>query len=531
MYERYFNLRELPFNVTPDPRFFYTNPSSREALATLCYGIEYRKGVILVTGEAGTGKTTLLKLFMQNAAPQVRAALILDPHLSFVELLHCALDGFGLAQMGENRFGLIERFTQYLLEQRNYHHRVALLLDEAQELADPLLEELRLLSDLEHGGDKLLQLVLIGQPELESRLDQEKFRQLRQRITLRSHVAPLEAEEIGPYVGFRLRAAGYSGKSIFRAAALQRIGYFSKGIPRLINVICDNALLIACATTQHAIGTEIIDEIAEDLRLGGHGAAPLPSPPGTPVGKSVVEAANSGKTDEIGNGSSASAELQSGVWSRCVKAFMMLDRLAGPRVQRFFQRWWLEISAATVTAIVVSLGGIYLTQPDSQPLHSSAIGKQQSQPARTYRNLIEGRLWESSFKEHTQPAAIYEEPEQRDTPASLEKKPSGGDRSQSAKAPQVARRFDGGQHLALVEPQKTEAGRAQSSVPGYTVVENSYVRDKPTSKAEVIATLRPGTRIQVVGRFGDYFEVRSSDHEAIRGYVHKEDAFFRPAPP
>ena len=535
MYERHFNLRELPFNITPDPRFFYTNPSCREALATLCYGIEYRKGIILVTGEAGTGKTTLLKLFMQNAAPQVRAALILDPHLSFVELLRCALDSFGLAQIGENRIELIERLKHYLLEQRTYHHRVALLLDEAQELAEPVLEELRLLSDLEHSGEKLLQLVLIGQPELESRLDQEKFRQLRQRITLRSHVAPLDVEEIGPYIGFRLRAAGYSGKSIFRAPALQRIGYFSKGIPRLVNVICDNALLIGCATSQHIIGAEIIDEIAADLQLGGRVDSLQSLPPGAPVDMSasarVAEAAPAGKIDEISN---QSRVPRSEAASMFVHAGMALERLAGPRVQRFFQRWWLEMSAAAVTAVVVSLGGIYLRQPDVSPSRSSVAGTQQNQealapvPERIYRNFMEGWLRESSFKESTRPAATYEEHERADADKALEKKKSAGDRGKSAKAAQSQRlAVVETKRPASVEPQKTEARRPQS---GFAVVDNSYVRDKPTSKADVIATLRPGTHIQVVGRFGDYFEVRSLDNEAIRGYVHKEDAFFQPAP-
>ncbi|HEX5606108.1 MAG TPA: AAA family ATPase, partial [Candidatus Binatia bacterium] len=248
MYEKHFRLRELPFNLTPDPRFLYTHASCQEAFATLCYGVENRKGIVLITGAAGTGKTTLIKLFMERAAQPVRAACILDPHLTFIELLQCALDAFGVTQLSADRVSLMQQFRDYLLEQRNHDHRVALLLDESQDIQDEVLEELRLVSDLEHAGDKLVQVVLAGQSEFERRLEQPRFDQLRQRVILRSRLEPLGEEEIGPYIDFRLRTAGYSERSLFQRAAIHRIGYFSQGIPRLINVICDHALLIACAT-------------------------------------------------------------------------------------------------------------------------------------------------------------------------------------------------------------------------------------------------------------------------------------------
>ena len=249
MYEKHFRLRELPFNLTPDPRFLYSHPSCQEAFATLCYGVENRKGIVLITGAAGTGKTTLIKLFMEKAAQPVRAACILDPHLTFVELLQCALDAFGVTELNADRVSLMQQFRDYLLDQYSHDHRVALLLDESQDIQDEVLEELRLVSDLEYAGDKLLQLVLAGQPEFESRLQQPRFDQLKQRVALRSRLEPLGEEEIGPYIDFRLRTAGYYESSIFQRAAVQRIGCVSQGIPRLINVICDHALLIACATS------------------------------------------------------------------------------------------------------------------------------------------------------------------------------------------------------------------------------------------------------------------------------------------
>lgn len=538
MYEKHFRLRELPFNLTPDPRFLYSHPSCQEAFATLCYGVENRKGIVLITGAAGTGKTTLIKLFMEKAAQPVRAACILDPHLTFVELLQCALDAFGVSQLSADRVSLMQQFRDYLLDQYSHDHRVALLLDESQDIQDEVLEELRLVSDLEYAGDKLLQLVLAGQPEFESRLEQPRFDQLRQRVTLRSRLEPLGEEEIGPYIDFRLRTAGYHESSIFQRAAVQRIGYVSQGIPRLINVICDHALLIACATSMEKISADTIDEIADDLHLEASGSElrhlPLLQAPETsativataekahgankfqrePSDVSLHLTARSPRS----RGSAVAAELHS-LW--------MLAK-------RFRRRSWIELSAAAAGVGFVVLASMYLARTESGTISATAdsINSIQEGARDFYRELGRGASWETLVNQTKPSYADLERREAYGRSGEVKTeigrgKPAGSGRPVNGS---LAR-----ERLPMAETKRPSlerrnppARRAEISSSGFAVVGNSYVREKPASKAEVIATLRPGTRIQVVGRTGEYFRVRSLDNEAIRGYVHKEDAFFEP---
>ena len=277
MYESYFGLREPPFNVTPNPRCFFVNSSYQEALSTLCYGIQKRAGIIVITGDAGTGKTTLIKTFLSNAAANIHSSCILDPHLNVTELMRCTLDVFGLSDFAPDRLTVTHQLNRYLTEQLRKDHFVVLLLDEAQGLDDKVLEELIFLSDLEDGGKKLLQIVLIGQPELESRLERSCLRPLKQSVTMRSRLAPLSGDDIQAYIEYRLLAAGYTGKTIFLTHAIERIGVFSRGIPRLVNVICDNALLVACAKSQKVVDAETIVEVADELQLGRLDCAALQS--------------------------------------------------------------------------------------------------------------------------------------------------------------------------------------------------------------------------------------------------------------
>ncbi len=191
LYEEHFGFLDLPFNVTPNPRFSYDNPVYREALATLRYGIEARKGFILVTGEVGTGKTTLLKAVMRSVESTVHTAFVFNPKLNFNQLVRSILTDLGITESSRNRFTLMAKLNDYLIEQFKKDHIVALLIDEAQDLSDELLEEIRLLSNLETDSNRLIQIVLMGQPELEQRLDQPQLRQLKQRIILRCRLTPL----------------------------------------------------------------------------------------------------------------------------------------------------------------------------------------------------------------------------------------------------------------------------------------------------------------------------------------------------
>jgi type II secretory pathway predicted ATPase ExeA len=268
MYDKHFGLAELPFSVTPDPRFSYVNSDYREAFATLRYGIETRKGFIVITGEAGTGKTTLLRRLMHSVEATVHTAFIFNTHLSFIELLRLVLNELGVANSARDKQTLMARLNDYLIEQLHKDHIVSLLIDEAQNLSDEMLEELRLLSNLETDRAKLIQIVLIGQPELERKLEQTKLWQLKQRVAVRSRLAPLRSEEVAAYINSRLHTVGYQGKELFDPGSVQKIALFSKGIPRLINAICDNALLIAYATSRTKISAKIVDEVARDLQLG-----------------------------------------------------------------------------------------------------------------------------------------------------------------------------------------------------------------------------------------------------------------------
>jgi general secretion pathway protein A len=268
MYNGYFGFLESPFSVTPDPRFFYTNPVYLETYAALRYGIEAKKGFIVVTGEVGTGKTTLLRKLLRNFEPTVHSVFIFNTYVNFSELLRVTLRDLGLAANDASKVTMLEELNDYLIKQLKQEHTVAMLIDEAQNLSDETLENLRLLSNLETDQEKLLQIVLMGQPELEAKLDQPQLRQLKQRVAVQCRLGPLEDDEVGPYIDFRLRTAGYEGKALFHRDAVQQIAFYSKGIPRLMNIICDNALLIAYAESRKVVPVDVIKQVARDLRIG-----------------------------------------------------------------------------------------------------------------------------------------------------------------------------------------------------------------------------------------------------------------------
>jgi general secretion pathway protein A len=267
MYIDYFGFQEKPFSVTPDPRFFYTNPSYQEAYASLLSGVHERRGFIVLTGEIGTGKTTLLRRLMENMEPNVRFVFFYNTTLTFEELLDFICDELGLTIKGAGRLQKIQMLNQFLMEQLLREGTVVLLIDEAQNLGEEVLENLRLLSNLETAAEKLLQIVLVGQPELETKLNQPELRQLKQRIAIQCRLERLDDEEVGPFITYRLNAVGYKRQQLFLPEAIQEVAYYSKGFPRLINILCDNALLIAYATSQKRITADIIREAAGDLRL------------------------------------------------------------------------------------------------------------------------------------------------------------------------------------------------------------------------------------------------------------------------
>ena len=267
MYLEYFGFREKPFNVTPDPRFFYNNPIYQETYAGLVYGIRERKGFISLIGEVGTGKTTLLRKLMSELREPVHFVYLCYTTLTFEELLSFICADLGIALGEKSHLQRIQALNDFLLHVSRDGGTSVLLVDEAQNLADEVLENLRLLSNLETASEKLLQIVLVGQPELERKLAQPKLRQLKQRISIQGRLGRLKEREVGPFISSRLTAAGYEGEPLFTAEAIQRIATYSKGTPRLINVICDNALLVAYSLNQKTVQVEVIEEVARDLQL------------------------------------------------------------------------------------------------------------------------------------------------------------------------------------------------------------------------------------------------------------------------
>ena len=269
MYTDYFGFREKPFSLTPDPRFFYTNPRYQEAYASLAYGIHERRGFIVLTGEMGTGKTTLLRRLMETMEPHIRFVFFYNTMLTFEEILDFICRELGLALKEAGRLHKIQALNRFLLDRLAGGETVVLLIDEAQNLGEEVLENLRLLSNLETSTEKLLQVVMVGQPELEIKLNRHDLRQLKQRIAMHCRLERLGDEEVSPYIYYRLTMVGYKRQQLFTPDAIQEIAYYSKGFPRLINILCDNTLLIAYATSQKRITTDIVREVAHDLRLGG----------------------------------------------------------------------------------------------------------------------------------------------------------------------------------------------------------------------------------------------------------------------
>jgi general secretion pathway protein A len=265
MYTEFYGLREKPFALTPDPRFLYLSASHREALAHVLYGIEQGEGFISVTGEVGTGKTTLCWTLLERLGPDTEVAFVFNPMLSGEELLRAICGEFGLASAGLSRAQINDELNRFLLEQRRAGRRVLLIIDEAQNLPPQTLEEIRLLSNLETSKSKLLQILLFGQPELDAKLESRELRQLRQRISVRWGLQALDAGETREYVRHRLRTASGGHGEMFSDGALREVHRRSGGIPRVVNLICDRALLAGYAAGQRQIGPEFVSGAAHEI--------------------------------------------------------------------------------------------------------------------------------------------------------------------------------------------------------------------------------------------------------------------------
>jgi general secretion pathway protein A len=278
MYERFYGFAEKPFNATPDPKFLFMTPSHREALAHLMFGVQEQRGFLVLTGEVGTGKTTLLNTLLRRIDDSTKVAFIHNSTLTFDEILEYMLRDFGIADPGGSRVQRLMALNAFLIERCRAGLKTVVLFDEAQNLEPPILEQVRLLSNFETATDKLLQILLVGQPELKSKLQLPQLRQLKQRVGLRCSIRPLTADETKEYIRTRLRIAGAQDLKIFEDRAVQRIAEYAGGIPRVINMVCDHCLVSGYALRKRRIDRGIVERAIQYLEEGERPAERRPSP-------------------------------------------------------------------------------------------------------------------------------------------------------------------------------------------------------------------------------------------------------------
>lgn len=268
MYHSFYGLQESPFNVNPDPRYLYRTKQVEEAMAGLVYGIQGRKGFLTLTGEVGTGKTTLVNgLLDWLRNKQIKSAFLFNSRMNSSQLFDFILAEFEISCESRSKSHQLMRLNQWLLEQYRAGETAVLIIDEAQNLTYPVLEEIRLLTNLETASDKLIQIVLSGQQELEEKLKLPQLRQLRQRITVRCKTSALTQEQTHEYIAGRLRIAGANGTVIFSEKAMDTAHKYAHGIPRVLNLLCEHALINGYVEQQRPIQPEVVEEVARDFQL------------------------------------------------------------------------------------------------------------------------------------------------------------------------------------------------------------------------------------------------------------------------
>jgi general secretion pathway protein A len=302
MYESFFNLRVKPFELVPDPHFIYLSKSHKKALTYLDYGIRERSGFILLTGEVGSGKTTLIRNLLDKHYDHAVLSKVFNTRVTSEQLLEMINDDFGLVTQGKDKVTLIRDLNNFLVDQYARGNQPILIIDEAQNLAADLLEEVRMLSNLEASDCKLLQIILVGQPELRITLSAPELRQLRQRININCHLHALNREEVEHYIMYRLEVAGNASAACFAPGALDAIFHYSKGIPRLVNIICDFLLLSAFAEETNFISVEMVQDVVGDLDFENYywssGIEPAEKSP-VPDGSVSIDTGNQALSHEV----------------------------------------------------------------------------------------------------------------------------------------------------------------------------------------------------------------------------------------
>jgi type II secretory pathway predicted ATPase ExeA len=502
-YCKHFGFAAPPFSVTSDPQFFYSNAANEKILTALAREIAGNGAFVAVTGEPGTGKTTLLRRLIGDSADKIDYVFIgVNARLSFIGLLREILEEAGVSSTSTDRESLLAELDGYLQERRAKGRGVVLVFDEAQAISDEVLKELSLLCSSE--GKGLMSIVLAGQPGLQGRLAQLKS--LKQRMTLTKRLTPLRRNEVAPYIALRLNKVGYQGEELFDQQAIERIVDSSGGVPRLINAVCDSALLSAYRAREHKVTAKMIDRAAYELRLGGH----LPN----------MDQRTAAERIQLRNLERAFLAPQVKAERRVTDFEKEEDESqptepahelnkSGQHRDQFVSRLGLSIGALMI--LIASAWSFVMFYPQQRNGTGSAVAQREKSfprkvdpvhpPAETTR--VENK---AVAKKPSQPA-----------PASI---PS------LAVAEKNEKRNDLAGAKEPVEDPRVGEVESPASEQIYRVSGSSFLRNKPTADAEIIETLQPGTRIAVTSRSGEYFRVRSLSEEKISGFVHREDAFF-----
>ncbi len=264
MYNSFYNFKETPFNLTPNSRFFFSSDKHTEALDSLVYAINQRKGFVVITGEIGAGKTTVCRTLLNKLNKHTQVALVTNTHLNSKDLLMTIMEDLGIDFQAGSKSKMLSQLNNYLIEELQKDNNVVLIIDEAQNLKPSVLEEIRMLSNLETETEKLIQIILLGQPELKQKLSLARLEQLRQRVSVYFHLSPLSKQETKDYVVHRLKVASESDRQYVTDEALDLVYEFSKGVPRLINQICDSAFLTGYVREANVIDHDILNEVINE---------------------------------------------------------------------------------------------------------------------------------------------------------------------------------------------------------------------------------------------------------------------------
>ncbi|TMA97147.1 MAG: hypothetical protein E6J74_06000 [Deltaproteobacteria bacterium] len=501
-YCKHFGFAEPPFSGTSDPQFFYSNAANEKILTALAREIAGKGAFVAVTGEAGTGKTTLLRRLIGDSADKIDYIFIgVNARLSFIGLLREILEETGVSSISTDRESLLKQLDGYLQERRAKDRGVALVFDDAQPISEEVLKELPLLCSSE--GKGLMSIVLAGQPGLQGRLAQLKS--LKERMTLTKRLTPLRKNDVAPYIAFRLNKVGYQGEELFEQRAIERIIDSSAGVPRLINAVCDSALLRAYRACEYKVTAKMIDQAAYELRLGGH----LPSMDQRTAAERIQlrNLERAFLAPQVKAKSRVSDSEKEEDESRPTQPIHELKK-SGQHHYRFSNVKRLRVSIGALMILVMSAWSFIMFYPQQRNGTGSTVTQREKIQAEPVHTPPE--------KTRVENKAVTKEPFQR-APASI---PS------LAVAEKNEKRNDLAGAKEPVEGPRVGEVESPASEQIYRVSGSSFLRNKPTADAEIIETLQPGTRIAVTSRSGEYFRVRSLSEEKISGFVHREDAFF-----